>query len=262
MSMKYETLITVTTVYNDGAGNSCTYTYDLKNVATVTTLDNAHWMARAVRVLLPPGTRSFTAVSLASSVGAPPAYTTRTMTLSKDGIMTLGTNETFPVYTGVSSTQGWLTLKVTLREAAANTYLKHWFMAGLLPLTDGISRFSYASLASSVAMTASASPLDLLEASTELFKTTSEYVYITTHPSAADAAIKKITFPILCWGDYDLLTREYDQRLVEGGLKALLIGLQAVKGRFEGAAAQLYGKLRGQGITDLDMPFAGITVSL
>lgn len=236
--MKATVRLTLKTAYDDGAGNTCKYSYDLLNVTygqgqVVNILDADVWKMHAFVIKLPRAALSGKAAgAISSSVGAPPAYGTRTISISAAGKITVGSNEALESFI----------ITVTFTEVPTHTYDK----VSIICNAD-IANFSTLLLTGVGGATKTSSTatdilaLDDQDAIKEAVATSAQF----TLTAAARTAllIPSMTFMTV---ESDLLNREYTGMYIEAVGKSVIGLVQIMNKRYEGVVSEAVDYLMGK----------------
>jgi len=224
--MKVTIGASIATVYNDGAGNSCTYTYQLATKA-FTFLATKLWKMRVYRLKLPTTATTIVASARGSVVGAPPAAAARSMTVSTLGVWAFGANETMTM-TGIVLT-------------ASDTEEHPYEYMSMMVLDPG-------TLVSTIT-SATAGGVNCKDTWTvQTFIADTNTISASITPSATGLASLKFPANIdLVVAETDLVTREYDGKYAELGSKLLVSGLQIMSKQYAGVASQAYQYAAGNG---------------
>lgn len=224
--MKAALAISLSTAYDDGAGNTCNYVYAVaaKSFSYVAT---KHWKLRMYRAKLPTTTITLVAASRNTVVGAPPAANTRSVTITAQGVVTPGANETITDLSG----------SITLSEVEEHPYE---YMSQCMP--------DLGTLIDTYEVTVSGVPTENKDAwKSQVFIADADLTWFKWTISTTGIAQSKIPSVYVLMAETDLITREYAGQYAELGAKALVGVLQAMNKQYAGIAAQAYQYAAGTG---------------
>jgi hypothetical protein len=222
--MKFSILLTLRGSYSNG-GNTGKYDYKLI-VKDVSALAKNIWQLRAFMLKLPAATKTITAYQITSSVGAPPAFGTRVITINTAGLVT---------FTDASETLEYISLKVTLSDVEDHPYE---IMSCMIPAHDLVGTDTIWNGVVSVA----ASEDEWV--SNDSFIIDAAYAMAThtfTGTGITDSKVKVFGFVV---AETDLVMREYTGQYTELALKVITSLGQAAKKHYEGIVAQVANYLQ------------------
>lgn len=251
--MKYTADITFKSYYNDGAGATGTYTYRLGPTAgrILSTLDMDIWQVHEFSSLLPVSALSLTAFALTTITGSPPAYGGRTATVSVLGVVTFtGTN---PSYETLYNEQ----LYLTMTEVPEHNY-EIW---DLIAHVGAPGRWAKIQIwANSVLQAEVTSPVEDVIAE-DVCGVIAEGANfgIQFYPCTADITAKQLRLYTVSYAEGNLLSRAYDGRYIEIGLKAVIALARQKMGNKSAnlvkfAVLEVAGYMNGDGPLDMYIP--------
>lgn len=125
---------TLYAIYNDGAGNDCTYLFELVNVTTravdaLTILDSRHYRHKKIMLQPPKAAVTLTSASRISVTGAPPA--TIDITVKSDGEITWPTHLTFSKVDVQIKLSDWVDELNQLEEQQECTVSAEYYTIGI-----------------------------------------------------------------------------------------------------------------------------------
>jgi hypothetical protein len=241
-------------VYNDGAGNSCVYAYNVNSGTEITLLNTDFWKLLWFAIAPPAVGTTYTAYGISASVGAPPAFATRDLVVSSTGVLT---------WTDTDETFDHLWIKLTLVEAPDHEY-EVWDFVNIL---EALGKYEKILITLPVAgATTFTNPAEdiIVEDSAE-WGLASHYVVWEFHPSATEQARNRLCTPTIGVVEGDLMSRPYDGMLIEAGIKAINLMVKAKKGanKMLGVvAAEIGGYMAGDSPFDVLIPQVTKTVRL
>jgi hypothetical protein len=203
------------TTYNDGAGATATYHYELSHKA-FTYLAKNSWRMRAFRLTRSATVAALTSVSKDIGTGSPPA--TRSISISATGVIT---------FADVHEVTLAVTVLATASDVEENVYLTQ-SMTSVLPtgavsckldpgytvdVAEGWDAITYCADADAVLASFTLAPAQ---------------VALGAIPDHLNVII----------ADTDLVTREYTGMYMEVAAKAVVTIVQAMNKKYEGIAAQ------------------------
>lgn len=213
--MKITGKYVVVTHYDDGAGNTCDYSYKVSEKA-FSLLSSTLWRMRVFSYKNPTSALSLTAYASASVVGAPPAFGTRTLGVSVAGVCTLGTNETLK--------------RVDINHVCSDVEEHPYESISQMVLDPG---------AKVTTITNGAAVSVKEEWQTETFVADTNSILACSTLSTTAVSAKTLPEINVVIAETDLISREYSGQYYEAGAKALVTGAQALNGEWGGLAAQV-----------------------
>lgn len=240
--MIFKVTRTLWTTYDDGAGNTGKYTYTLVSLKEITIATKSIWVPHLFNFDMPKATlTALVADSLTVTLGAPPAFGGRTVTITTSGVVTLLASEALYCER----------IKIELVDVLDHAYTKMYVLMQLP--TDAINgQVLLNGVLLQTVPLCSAGSVEQLEV---LFVDTGDYLQCYWFFSAADISNHTISEYSVMVAENTLMTREYDGRMIEGGLKLGIVGLQVAQKELSGAVAQIAQYIRhGASMLELQVP--------
>jgi hypothetical protein len=228
--MKYTILYQFASSYNDGAGNTARYYFASKQLV-VTRFTKDIWKPLLVNFNFPKAAITITANGRGSVVGAPPASDTRTLTVGPTGLWSFVDAFEVFLYTRVT---------ITLSEVVDHPYeLTHATV-----LHDGMKIDLISSTAGGLAPLVDVTNVvgnepTSVEVGEVILKDNGDLLEIFCYPTTVRTTAKQLSLITVILGEHNLMTRDYDSRMINGGMRLLVSGLQVGSKHFEGIVSQL-----------------------
>lgn len=227
--MKHVITLILRGAYSSG-GNTGVYGYKITDAKEVVSLTSALWKPRNIVNTTPKAVLTITAFELTSPVGAPPAFGTRTVTIGTDGKVTFLASE------------AWESMELEVELADVED---HDYGNALWTTPIAVGEFARIDLyLNAVLLQQWTTPIEDPVYSGLALKTTGDILKVVWIPSTATKTAAILNACVAVIGDEVLLTRPYDGAYIEGAIKTVFIGLQAMNRRYEGAIAQLVNYFR------------------
>lgn len=215
--MKITLQYVLVTTY-DNTTNVGTYQYKITPVRVVTIANADIWKLNFMKLSYPTTSLTFTAYTATSTTGTVPAYAGRTCAISQSGKCTFVDAYETPLRISI--------LSMAVSEAPDHPYL----IWDIINVSTGNSA---AFLSTSITIggttyTATAPVDDLIVEDQTAWGVDGSTIDAVWRCSATDVAALQLP-PLMtwAWAEGDLLSREYSGKLIEVGLKALIIMSQA-----------------------------------
>lgn len=222
--------------YNDGAGNTATYVYVIAAKANTFTAVNL-WRLRAFQLSKPTTTLALVCEGTALVGGAPPAFATRTLSISVAGVCTF--KDAFEAVK-----------EVRIAIAISDTEEHPYTLMSIMGLSDDrlyVSSITVNALPAKDSWIAT--PANLIADGVG-----PALVYTPSVSCIAAAVIPNAEFVI---AETDLVTREYTGMYMEVAAKGIISLIQAVNREYAGLAAQAVAYASsGNSPVALELPLA------
>jgi hypothetical protein len=247
MTTKVTINLLAISAYDDGAGNSGKYYYKILVDKEITLKDGDIWKLNTFSWQKPAAAISGRAAySVNGSVGAPPAFGGRTITITTGGIISfVDTDE--EIYQFV--------VQMALSEAPDHEYT----IWDLFVFFESAGKYDKIELLMPVAGTQTyLTPTDdiILEDSAE-WGLAGHSLSINFYPSTAEIAKSRLPAPIWGWAEGDLLSTPYNGKMIEVAIKGIMMMNRAKKGakKLVGMAlVEVVGYMQGDGPMDVLIP--------
>lgn len=237
--------------YTDGAGNTGTYSYRLGPTAgrVITIYDLDIWQLHIFNEGFPPSGLTLTAFALTTITGSPPAYGGRTCTVSVTGVVAFtGAN---PTYESLYNSM----VNITVTDVPEHSY-EVWDLIGHFGSPGRWAKIQVwcnSALQSEVTTPAE----DVIAEDVVGSYTEGATIGFQFFPCSTDITNKQLRLFSYSIVEGNLLSRAYDGRYIELGLKAVIALARAKNNQtslLKYGVLEVAGYLQGDGPLDMYIP--------